>query len=585
MARPELSLAMSMFANKGAYALLLGSGLSSAAGIPTGWEVSRDFIRHACLLTGDDPGDDPGAWFEARFGKLATYSNVLEAFDPSQGGRSGLLRSYFEANQEDRDAGRKMPTEAHHAIASLIAKGYVRVVVSTNFDTLLEQALDAAGVPHQVIASPDDVDGARPFMLADCTVIKVNGDYRDTRIKNTDEELGGYDPRMQGVILKMLDDLGLVVCGWSADSDAALAKIVRAHQSRQFSTFWTYRHAPSGIAAELIEARRAQLLKIDDANSFFRQIEEHTTALERSLGQQTLDARAVFESVKRYVAEDRYRVQLEDLVIRQMRELVAALPNHAQPGNTHGVSPGQIKERIAIYEAASERICAAMVAGCFWGDDRHRRIWANVVTQLAALPGEEHGYRTRPDRRLYPALLAMYAGGIAAVASGRYDNLAAVLVQARARTNVAGDFTFDPVLFEVNPWRVLHEHEMATLSEISLQYGTLNYYLRDTLLPSFSSLFVREQDYDLWFDRFEYLAMLIHARLYKELTGRLWSPRGKLVLRGRRGESARRELVGGLLDEAQSEGETWGAVRAGLFSGVGEFEQLVQETEPWADNL
>ncbi len=585
MAQPELSLALAIYENKGAHALLLGSGLSSAAGILTGGAISLDFIRRACLLTGDDPGGDPGAWFEAQFGKPASYSNVLEAFDPSQGGRSGLLRSYFEATQEDREAGRKVPTEAHHAIAALIAKGYVRVVVTTNFDSLLEQALDAASVPHQVIASPDDAAGARPFMLAHCTVVKVNGDYRDTRIKNTDEELGVYDPRMERVILKVLDDFGLVVCGWSADSDVALVKLVREHQSRLFATYWTHRRSPIGIAAELIEARRAQLLKIDDANSFFRQIEEHTTALERTLGQQTLDARAVFESVKRYVAEDRHRVQLEDLLIRLTRELIGALPNHDYPGNTHGVTPGQVKERLAIYEAASERVRAAMVAGCFWGGEQHRRIWANVVTQLATLPGEEHGYTTRPDRRLYPALLAMYSGGIAAVASHRYDHLAAVLVQPRARAVIGGNVATVPALLDVYPGNVLNERENSTLSEISPSYGPFNYYLRDTLLPSFSSLFIREHEYDLWFDRFEYLAMLVHGRLSKELTGHLWAPRGKLMLKGLRGKSDRDRLIGELLNEARSEGSAWGAVRAGLFSGVAEFEQLVQKTEPWANNI
>lgn len=244
MAQPALSLALSMFANKGAYALLLGSGLSSAAGIPTGWEISRDYVRQACNLVGEDPGDDPGTWFEARFGMVPTYSNVLEAFDPAQGGRSGLLRSYFEPTQEDREAGRKVPTEAHHAIAALASKGFVRVVLTTNFDPLLEQALDAAGVPHQVIASPDDADGARPFMLEACTVIKVNGDYRDTRTKNTDDELGAYDPRMERVVARALDDFGLVVCGWSTDSDTALVKLVREHQSRLFATYWTHRRAP-----------------------------------------------------------------------------------------------------------------------------------------------------------------------------------------------------------------------------------------------------------------------------------------------------------------------------------------------------
>ena len=37
--------AFSIFENKGVYAVLVGSGLSRAAEIPTGWEITLDLIR------------------------------------------------------------------------------------------------------------------------------------------------------------------------------------------------------------------------------------------------------------------------------------------------------------------------------------------------------------------------------------------------------------------------------------------------------------------------------------------------------------------------------------------------------------
>lgn len=42
---PEDALAFSLHHTKGEYALLLGSGLSSAAGIPTGWKITIELIR------------------------------------------------------------------------------------------------------------------------------------------------------------------------------------------------------------------------------------------------------------------------------------------------------------------------------------------------------------------------------------------------------------------------------------------------------------------------------------------------------------------------------------------------------------
>lgn len=45
MIAPITALSFSLFENKGVYALLLGSGLSSAAQIPTGWEITLDLVR------------------------------------------------------------------------------------------------------------------------------------------------------------------------------------------------------------------------------------------------------------------------------------------------------------------------------------------------------------------------------------------------------------------------------------------------------------------------------------------------------------------------------------------------------------
>jgi len=61
----------------------------------------------------------------------------------------------------------------------------VRVVITTNFDRLIENALREARVEPTVIASDDATAGATPLVHSKCAVIKVHGDYLDARIKNT----------------------------------------------------------------------------------------------------------------------------------------------------------------------------------------------------------------------------------------------------------------------------------------------------------------------------------------------------------------------------------------------------------------
>jgi hypothetical protein len=55
MIDPLLSLAISMHSQKGVYAVLLGSGVSRSAGIPTSWEVMTDLAFRVARAAGLPP--------------------------------------------------------------------------------------------------------------------------------------------------------------------------------------------------------------------------------------------------------------------------------------------------------------------------------------------------------------------------------------------------------------------------------------------------------------------------------------------------------------------------------------------------
>ena len=235
MIDPALSLAMSMHANRGVFALLLGSGVSRSAGILTGWDIVTDLVRKLAAMQGQDCGADPEAWYTTQYGHQPTYSLLLDAIAKSQAERSKLLLPYFQPTEEEREQGLKMPTKAHRAVAHLIQQGHVRVVLTTNFDRLMEQALSEIGIDPTVISSPDGADGAVPLTHSRCTIIKLHGDYLDLRSKNTPDELDSYDPRLDGLLDRVLDEFGLLVCGWSAEWDTALRKSIERCKSRRFT--------------------------------------------------------------------------------------------------------------------------------------------------------------------------------------------------------------------------------------------------------------------------------------------------------------------------------------------------------------
>ncbi len=104
-----VALATSVHASPGVYALLLGSGVSSATGIRTGWQIVSDLVRRAATAkfpddpaagdpaAGDPAADNPEAWWsEHGDGQPLGYSGLLEALAPTPAARDALLSGYFE---------------------------------------------------------------------------------------------------------------------------------------------------------------------------------------------------------------------------------------------------------------------------------------------------------------------------------------------------------------------------------------------------------------------------------------------------------------------------------------------------------
>ena len=278
---PTVRLALALSSSRGAYAALLGSGLSAAAGIPTGRQIVADLIAKVAALEGTELGDDPFAWYRGRFGEEPDYSKLLDELATSPTQRSELLRGYFEPTDEQRRQGLRVPGASHHALAQLAERGYITVFVTTNFDRLLEHALERAGVEPTVLDTPDSLEGTGALARNRCTVIKVNGDYLDTRIKNTPAELDSYHPAVERLLDRVLDEYGLLVCGWSADWDTALRRAIERATTHRYPTFWAARSPLTGEAARLFTLRRAEFVLIRDADTLFTALVAKLAALDK----------------------------------------------------------------------------------------------------------------------------------------------------------------------------------------------------------------------------------------------------------------------------------------------------------------
>jgi hypothetical protein len=102
------------------------------------------------------------AWYAEKFGQQPTYDALLDQVTGFKVERATLLGNYIEPRDEDISSDAKVPQAAHRAIARLVRGGYVRVIITTNFDQLLEEALRAVNVTPRVVSTADAVEQALP---------------------------------------------------------------------------------------------------------------------------------------------------------------------------------------------------------------------------------------------------------------------------------------------------------------------------------------------------------------------------------------------------------------------------------------
>jgi len=582
-----LRLAMSLHSSPGVYALLIGSGVSRTAGIPTGWEIVLDLIRKVAAVEGEEPRPNPETWYHQRFGELPDYAKLLDRLTTTPAERMALLRSYFEPTEEEREQGLKIPTPAHRAIATLAKHGYIRMILTTNFDRLIEQALGEAGVVPDVISSDDDLQGAMPYVHSQCVVVKLNGDYRDTRIKNTPEELENYSQTLNQFLDRVLDEFGLIICGWSGEWDTALRNAILRSPNRRFATYWLAKGEVTEEAQHIIQHRKAEVIQIESADTLFTELLEKVESLRELERPHPLSTAVAVETVKRYLTEPRHRIRLHDLIHEETEavynELVSErFSTRVGPFKDENCARETFRQRMHQYEALLERLMAMLAALSYHDTGENAYLLTRCIERTIHSP-RRGGVTILLDLQHYPALLLVYALGISALAAKQFGNLASTLREPEYHDQARGEKM--PAISKLCARSVFQRtSEWVPRSKPQVVFTPVSNYLFNLLRPAARDYLPDDTKYEETFDTFEYLSTLTYMDLVRYGS----PPQGRFIWRyiqpfegfteetwerSPPAEFARVELEKGV------DGELLGA---GFFGGsVDRFKEIVQTHRAW----
>ena len=173
---------------------MLGAGASLSSGVKTTAEIAQELVtKYAPSAAGD---------IDTRFDELWSTSSADT--------RLLMLRPYLD----------QTPSRGYRHLADLIAQGFFDIVITFNFDRLLERALDDAGFRDYHVIVRGEVDTSVIPRLVDAKeprvkILKMHGSLRSADyFLFSKEEMLNYPEEIRTVLLKLTGH-DIIICGYA----------------------------------------------------------------------------------------------------------------------------------------------------------------------------------------------------------------------------------------------------------------------------------------------------------------------------------------------------------------------------------
>lgn len=248
--------------------LLLGAGASVSSGIPSGsdlvWHFKREILNSSGKINNKQFHDL----------KIEDNKKIIQSYFDMKGDNNiaNPYSYYFAQCYPDplvrkefltglvRD---KKPSIGFLCLAAMVEQCKINTVWTTNFDDLIEKAINGLNYTSCQIVSPENAASVQNFKEDIPTVVKLHGDFRYDPLQNTDEELQKLEENLHQYFVDALTKRGLLVVGYSGSDESvlkSLEKVLEKDNAFPKGLIWCI---PKGVTPnerliQLIEKANAQ---------------------------------------------------------------------------------------------------------------------------------------------------------------------------------------------------------------------------------------------------------------------------------------------------------------------------------------
>ncbi|MBI4719541.1 MAG: SIR2 family protein [Planctomycetes bacterium] len=207
---------------------LVGAGFSRSVDIPTAGEIVKELNEEAK----SNPALEN---LKPKPAGVSEYAHLMGELG-SAGERFNRVKRWVDRARDQQ--GRLRINWSHLLLASMVEHGYIRQILTVNFDPLIVEALAVTGQPIRTY----DLSAAQRFapgtLDAGC-VIHLHGQMHSLLLINTQEEIG----RLRGLYRPVLEDALreslLIVAGYSGECDPVLDTLAGLPTVR-YGTWWSH---------------------------------------------------------------------------------------------------------------------------------------------------------------------------------------------------------------------------------------------------------------------------------------------------------------------------------------------------------
>ena len=293
---------------------LLGAGASASAGVPTAadmaWEFKQQLFISQRRISHQVTSDLSNPIIRSRlqthidslgrlppFGSPDEYAALFEEVYPAEVDR----RTYLDAKL----AGAK-PSYGHIALATLMRASRAPLIWTTNFDTLIA---DACAKVYDTTSALTTVALDAPELAAQAIQdkrwpvdVKLHGDFRFRKLKNTPDELRHQDTRLRQTLVDSCRQFGLVVVGYSGRDDSimdTLEEALRSPGAFQNGLFWLHRGNEPPLPRVATLLTQANRLRVEVGLIRIENFDEELSDLVRLIGDLDTTALDAFAGERR----------------------------------------------------------------------------------------------------------------------------------------------------------------------------------------------------------------------------------------------------------------------------------------------